>query len=207
MKGDRHIFMVHKIAVRISESLINNGMSNRDNVEYYIYGIEVFIEKITFYLIVLSLALYFRLFFPSILFLVFFIALRGRTGGYHAKHYINCLIGSTLLFLICCKVFAPFLSNNTLIMYLLCAIASVIILIFAPVNHPNVNMDSEELSSYRIRARVVLGLELIFIITLSILRIKSVYIIFPSMGIIMCAVLLMIAKIIKQEVSYEGRFD
>ncbi|MBB2182863.1 accessory gene regulator B family protein [Lachnospiraceae bacterium MD1] len=207
MKGDRHIFMVHKIAVRISESLINNGMSNRDNVEYYIYGIEVFIEKITFYLIVLSLALYFRLFIPSILFLVFFIALRGRTGGYHAKRYISCLLGSTLLFLSCCKVFAPFLLNNTLIMYLLCAIASVIILIFAPVNHPNVNMDSEELNSYRIRARVVLGLELLYIVTLSILRIKSVYIIFPSMGIIMCAVLLMIAKIIKQEVSYERRFD
>lgn len=198
--------MIHILAIRISDYLIQNGVGNQGKCELYTYVIETGIEKIITYTVLLILAIYLKLLFPSILFVTFFIILRGYTGGFHAHTYLGCFISSILMYLICVQVIAPFFISEKIYMYIGLLIIGIAIILLAPINHPNQNMNSDEIKKCKRGARLVMVLELGYIIVAIFLRINTVYIVMPFLGAMMCAVLLILAKIIRQEVRKDEKF-
>ncbi len=197
--------MIHKIAIKITDCLIYNGVTDQEKEEQYTYGIEVAVEKLITYTILLFLALYLKLLIPSILFVVFFVTMRVRTGGFHANTYFCCFICTIVMYLSCTQVIAPFLINERDYMFLTLIITSILIFLLAPINHPNLNMDSVEIKRCKREARFALLIELEFIIVATCFGINIVYIVYPIMGMMMCAILLVIAKIIQQEVSEDEK--
>lgn len=72
---------------------------------------------------------------------------------------------------------------------------------WAPVNHPNIAFSKEEVSQYKKRARRVLNFELIIIIILWLFGVEADIYISAGLGMTACAFLVVIAKIIGQEVK------
>ena len=127
-----------------------------------------------------------------------FVMLRRASGGFHARTFAGCLMGTSLLFVFVIEVFVPFLGDHMAVEILLLLCSAICVIIFAPLNHPNLALNLEEEKNHRKWSRLILGVELTFVF-IGMLLGKSwqQYII---AGIITCAVFIIIAKIIGQEV-------
>lgn len=84
--------------------------------------------------------------------------------------------------------------------YVLLVCSIIMIFLIGTVNHPNMAMDCYELQESKKAARYTLGLECIILFAAIALNINKMCICYISLAIILCATLLCIAKIIKQEV-------
>ena len=83
---------------------------------------------------------------------------------------------------------------------ILFSISVLVIGIIGTVNHPDMHMNSAELSGSKRIARINLAIELGVIIISIYIGIDKVSIGYMAMGVIQCAILLCMAKIMKQEV-------
>ncbi len=193
--------MIHKLAVKTAGYLIMNKVGTVDYEESYIYGIEIMIEKFITYSVLLILALYFKQIIPSLLFVIFFVLLRGYTGGYHANTYAGCFISTLVMYLTCSLVLAPRLLEEEILLFPGLAITIIVILTLAPVNHPNLDMNSKEIKNCKMGTKVVILIETVFILGGIICNVSKIYIVFSLLGMVMCAILLILAKIMKQEVK------
>lgn len=81
------------------------------------------------------------------------------------------------------------------------AITIIVILTLAPVNHPNLDMNSKEIKNCKMGTKVVILIETVFILGGTICDVSKIYIVFSLLGMVMCAILLILAKIMKQEVK------
>lgn len=99
-------------------------------------------------------------------------------------------------------------------MEFLTLLAIATILVIGTVNHPNIRMNALELSESKKAARILVILQGSVIYFFVFLKSDMLYIYYMSIAIILCATLLCLSKILKQEVyengaseqkSFEGR--
>ncbi len=95
-----------------------------------------------------------------------FFSLRTRTNGFHAKSVGRCLIYSMLGEVFFLRVL-PMLWND-IIAFIALAMSIMLIWVFAPYNHPNMNLSSEEVIACANGAKWRLGM---LVLSLSILYI------------------------------------
>lgn len=91
-----------------------------------------------------------------------------------------------------------------MVIYLLVICSVLVISFIGTVNHPNLAMDYIELHESKKAARCILAMESIIIALLFVLDICRLCVCYKSASIILCALLLGLAKIIKQEVKFEN---
>lgn len=77
----------------------------------------------------------------------------------------------------------------------------LVIEVFGTVNHPNINLDKNELRETKKAARLLVLIEIGIIAVLIMLKINQLYVSYMSIAIIMCSFFMCLAKIIKQEVK------
>ena len=92
------------------------------------------------------------------------------------------------------------LCRNTVVMYGMLFFATVLICIMGTINHPNVDMSKSELKESKKAARLLPLMEVMIIAVLVYLKADMLYVGYMSVAIILCAFLMCLAKIIKQEV-------
>lgn len=85
-------------------------------------------------------------------------------------------------------------------MYAILLLAIILICIMGTVNHPNMDMSKSELHESKKAARLLVLMEIMIIAVLRYLKIDILYIGYMSAAVILCASLMCLAKIIKQEV-------
>lgn len=78
-------------------------------------------------------------------FIITFCVLRIRTNGYHAKSASRCISYSILAEVFFLKVL-PMVLNN-FIAFVALTVSIVVIVFFAPYNHPDMNLSSEEVTT------------------------------------------------------------
>ena len=64
-----------------------------------------------------------------------FMVIRKFSGGYHAKSERNCLIGSSLLIMIC--IYAAGMLEFGLMLSIVLGMAAVSLMVFSPIDHEN----------------------------------------------------------------------
>lgn len=168
--------------------------------EYYEYALEVSVERLITLTSMAIIALCMGKMIPGILFLSFFLFLRRHTGGYHAKTFFSCYIESIVIY-VAVLIFGEGLIHNMVTTYVALGVSFIIIMLIGTVNHPNMNFSALELRESKQSARYVLILEMIIILSLNVIGAAKQYIGFMILGIVLCAVSVIISKIIKQEVS------
>lgn len=191
--------MIEKMAKRIVSQMEIQKIINKANCEYYEYAIIGMAEHIITVGTMLFLGLIFREFLPTVCFIVFFISLRKRTGGFHASRFWQCYLGTVLIFSAVIQI-VPLLCRKTTLMYAILLLAIILICIMGTVNHPNMDMSKSELHESKKAARLLVLMEIMIIAVLRYLKIDILYIGYMSAAIILCASLMCLAKIIKQEV-------
>ncbi len=192
--------MIEKIALKIVNQMEMQKIINKSSCEYYEYALITTIEKSITVSTMLFIGLIFRQFFQTVCFMVFFLSLRKRTGGFHANKFWQCYLGTVIIYITIMQI-VPILCRNPVIMYGLLFLAILLICIMGTVNHPNMDMNKRELQESKKAARLLALIEVMIIVVLIYLKSDSLYIGFASVAIILCAFLMCLAKIIKQEVT------
>lgn len=191
--------MVEMIANAIVEQMEEEKFLYPEMKEHYVYALITMIEKWITIISIFCIGVALGQVIPMMLFLTFFLTLRKRTGGFHANSFGKCYLG-TLAICILIIFVCPILVNCMSIVYVLVSCSIILISLIGTVNHPNMAMDNLELQESKKAARYLLGLECMILAAAIILDIYKIYICHMAMGIILCAFLLCLAKILKQEV-------
>lgn len=194
--------MTEYISNKFTECLFKNGLIAANEREYYRYYTQVFLEKLIGFSLMLIMAAYSHLLLQTILFLLFFSNIRKYSGGFHARNFPECLALSMIVYFLYVKLLFPYLMHKPLLNICLLAGAFIIIISIGAVNHPNMHWDKEEFIMCKNSARMVCVIEVGIIIALSLVGVSYSYVLFMEFGLILSAVMLLIAKFIRQEVIF-----
>lgn len=144
--------------------LIQHEVLDKTYREASVYGLTLLFEKILTYLLLLGMAFALGKPVEGLVFAVCFVSLRQTTGGFHAKTFQGCLVGSVISFYLTVELMTVWLQSYPLIAGSLLLIAIICVLIWAPVNHPNLLLAKDEIEKIRLWSRVVLLIEVSIIL-------------------------------------------
>jgi len=199
-KKERNTIMIEEAVLKLVNQMETKKLIETTNREYYEYVLITMTEHIIAIGTMLVISMIFKQFLPTVVFLVFFLSLRKRTGGYHADKFWQCYLMTIITYIGVIQV-ATILSEKSYIMYALLLCAVLIIEIIGTVNHPNIDLDRNELQETKKAARLLVLIEVGVIAILIALEINQLYVSYMSIAIILCSSLMCLAKIIKQEVK------
>ncbi len=192
--------MIEKMALNLVSQMESKKMIDKADREHYEYALITMAEHIITVGTILLIGLVFNQFIQTICFLVFFLSLRKRTGGYHADKFWQCYLMTVIIYIAIIQA-AVVLSENPVTMYVMLSFAVLVIEVIGTVNHPNMDMDKDELLESKKVARLCVLMETSVIAVLIALKINALYVSYMSLAVILCASLLCVAKVIKQEVK------
>lgn len=192
--------MIEKLTNELVSQMTEAKLIDKELEEYYLYVLISWIEKFITVgtIILISIAVHKLL--PTMFFLIFFFALRKRTGGYHLNKFYQCYLATVASYIFILGM-SSVLANYPVLLFAMLLWAIGAIEIIGTVNHPNMHMDSEELTELKASARIITMLEGAAIFCFTILEADMVFISYMAIAVILCAALLCIAKITKQEVK------
>ena len=193
--------MTEYIADILTKNMITDGLIEEHEKSIYYYSIQVLIERIIGFSAIFLIAILQRILLETVLFTLCFFNLRKYTGGFHTKTFIRCFIGTISIYSIYVKLIYPILLNKIDINMVILGGAGIVVFMLGAVNHPNMEWNKKEHEENKMLARVTVLLEMLIIIIFAYLGMAEKYILFMSFGIILCAVLLLLGKIIGQEVK------
>lgn len=192
--------MIEKIAIDLVDQMTETKLIHKDMAERYIYVAICWMEKFITIGTIILISIAVEKFLPTLFFLLFFLGLRKRTGGYHLDKFYQCYLASVLSYLAILGISTSLVGYPQLILGMLLFAMSVIGII-GTVNHPNMHMDSAQLAESKKEARIILLLEGSIIYCCVLLGADLIFISYMAIAVILCAALLCIAKILKQEVK------
>ena len=190
--------MIEKIAIDLVDQMTETKLIHKDMAERYIYVAICWMEKFITIGTIILISIAVEKFLPTLFFLLFFLGLRKRTGGYHLDKFYQCYLASVLSYLVILGISTSLVGYPQLILGMLLFAMSVIGII-GTVNHPNMHMDSAQLAESKKEARIILLLEGSIIYCCVLLGADLIFISYMAIAVILCAALLCIAKILKQE--------
>lgn len=191
--------MIEKMALKLVDQMEKEKIISKSSCKYYEYALISVAEHAITIGTMLLLGFIFRQFLPTICFMVSFFSLRRRTGGFHANKFWQCYLGTVITYIAVIQV-VPVLCINQIIMYGMLFLAIILICIMGTINHPNIDISKSELQESKKAARLVVIMEVMIIVVLAYLKANILYIGYMSVAVILCALLMCLAKIIKQEV-------
>lgn len=192
--------MVEKLATDLIAQMIENKIIVKEMADRYIYTFICFVEKFLTIGSIILISLITRNLPPTIFFLIFFFELRKRTGGYHLDKFYKCYFATVAIYL-AVMLTAESLAKYPQWLFGLVVIATIYIVIIGTVNHPNMQMNAAEFMESKKLARLTVLLEVSIILGCVFLGASIIYISYMAIAVILCAALLYISKIFKQEVT------
>lgn len=182
------------------KTLLENGRIEEKDRAIYHYSVEVLIEKIMGMSLIILLSIWFGVLGETVLFLLFFSAVRRHAGGFHAETFEMCFLGTIGIYVVYAKLIYSFLAKHMNINIALTIIAWIVILVIGAVNHPNMGWSKREHDDSKYITRITACVEFASVIIFSYLEIEDSYILYMSFGLILSAFLLALGKVLRQEV-------
>ncbi|MDR0914802.1 MAG: accessory gene regulator B family protein [Oscillospiraceae bacterium] len=149
--------MITRLSQKVSLFFVANKVIEQEDEQYYRYGLEVLISTSLSIISVIIISIITNRFFETLLYLAGFIPLRTVAGGYHAKTHLRCylvLIFSYLIFL--SIIFFLPLAAVMYLGYAAIVLATVLILVLAPIDDPNRPFTDDERQKFKKRSRLAL---------------------------------------------------
>lgn len=194
--------MVEKLVLWLVDQMEIERIISKADRENYEYALIIMTERAITVGTILLIGLFAQLLVQTICFLVVFLALRKRTSGYHANNFWQCYLATIITYVVIIH-FEDVLSIYKTVLFIALALAVLGIFVIGTVNHPNMEMNQEELRAAKTAARLQILLEIMFIMIWSAFGVNEQCVRYMSIAIILCALLMCIAKLIKQEVRME----
>ncbi|WP_312071899.1 accessory gene regulator B family protein [Anaerotignum propionicum] len=151
--------MILKIANTWADWLVENGASSDDH-EIYTYGAECMLNELFSDILLIITAMMFHKTFEMILWMLFFTPLRIHLGGMHASSHLKCMLSSILLSYLCIFSY-PLVIEIPASIGIILGVCFFIVYKIAPVVHPNHPVLENRMSQMRMRALVIILIEII----------------------------------------------
>lgn len=192
--------MYRKIALKLTNALVNSRTIDLDEHEIYAYSIEILISDFVYFLIATVIAVYTKTELETCLFYCGFLSVRKYAGGYHANSYLMCHILFMLNQLL--MIFLLFIVPNSVSYFFsifFTLISLVCVFLFAPISNTNRPYTDRERKRFKKLSRTVSMLTVVIVITLGLFRISPKYLLVYSFGVFSVSVSLFAEKIKEQK--------
>ncbi len=145
---------MHTITDRLVEMLHQRGLIDKADIPWVRYGIQKRLLTFVGIIPLLLLGIHIAGFRNAVMFISSFYLLRPWCNGYHAKTPVSCLITSLLIevaFLLGIRyILTPHIAIIVNIL------SCIILLIYAPYNHPKMHYTQEEIVALKAKIRKTL---------------------------------------------------
>lgn len=186
--------MLDDFVKRMVVQLQSYHLIDDDETAEYEYVLIGQMESSITYLTILMIAAVSGYLLETLGFLIVFFTLRKRTGGFHLNTFLGCYLGTVMIYCFLLWVNVQLIIPKTCF-YLLTFFSSIVIVFIGAVNHPNVGWSEAEKEESAACARWILGREIIALLFVCTLGTDKVLEQFLMSGIILCASLMLLAKI------------
>ena len=166
---------MEKLALKIARWLGQNG-GNEDDIEVYVYGIEVVLNYILTFGLLTILSIIFDVLAVTLVWMGFWVSLRYAAGGGHASTQLRCFLLTMLTGII--SVLVIVLLNHFFIPYFLLAglvFSNIIVFVLAPVINTNNPIPISKRNSVKKTARIIIVIESILVILFFIVPVLRQY--------------------------------
>lgn len=183
--------MIFRLSTYVANRMLVAGVIEKEEIDQYIYALQVKMEKIIGLGITIGLAIILHELVGVILFTVFFSYIRQYSNGYHCKSSAACFC---LTFSIC-GVTAIVAKLQCLTMNwckLLFVVSAIIIFCIAAVNDSNIAWNDTEYEYAKRQARLAIVLEGIVFGGSICLGISSKFISYMTMAVLTVAITLVL---------------
>jgi len=196
------ILMINKISKNVAVFFIKNNLIQVDEIDIYIYGLQLIISSILGISIILFLGIISERLTDSLIFLFCFIILRQYSGGYHANSYLKCNLYFITIFLLteAAVIYTQAKYKDVLTVGLIC-ISFVIILRFAPIDNINKKLSN----SQKLKNKKITLIIFVILITISIfMKVNDVNYYYNIAVTILSVTALMIIQKIKEAKQWKN---
>lgn len=192
---------MNTLANYLTRCLIANDIVEKEQEEEYVYGFQKLLGKVLNYTTLLLLSIHNKVLVPGMILMFVFFSLRERTGGYHAKTPLRCYLGTVVSYFLMIRILIPAIMGKHFTYTTIVVISILVVFIFAPVNHPNLLLDRQEIEVCRQSSRWLVLMVAGGIWIACVLQAKEICVAYAVVGLGLDAVLILMAKIAGQEVK------
>lgn len=137
--------MIATVSEKISLALLKNNAINQEELNVYVYGIQLLILSVIDWCITFLLMLLIGEIYLSVAYLSVFFLLRKHCGGYHAETHIRCILISNVVYILSVLISANAVCKNFEIWLFIGEFINLIIIHkFSPAEHPNKPISKSE---------------------------------------------------------------
>ena len=144
--------MIHSLSENIADFLLSNNCFEKENIDIYVYGIELVVSTLLGIVIVMLLSIAFNCVFDGLLFYMAFYTLRKFTGGLHCNTHLKCNLTYISIFLI--SVIINSLIKGTslriIVLGVFIVFSFVTIFLFAPIENINKPIKKENMLKFKL---------------------------------------------------------
>ncbi len=185
--------MTEKLCRSMTDWLVSREAIEEKNRTIYEYGLYLFLLTALNAVTALTLGALLQVFWPTCLFLLFFMPLRQYAGGYHAKTSLRCYFLSAGSMLISQLMFRFWLPEKEISVALFLG-AAVLVWLLAPVPALTKPLSSPEYRAYRKRARLVLAVQLLLMVVFLLLQAEEI-LFYLALAVTMASILVVAGRI------------
>lgn len=186
--------MFTRLSCKITDKLEHNGTISKSDRALYEYGLRQMFTTLLNILTMLLIGFAMKMVIPAILYTAAYIPLRVYAGGYHASTPQRCWIFSAIMLFVVLWILKNVSEVYPYPLMALSLISCVGIFVLSPVEDKHKPLDETEHRVYRIRAIVMLAVEIAAAIVLWILSLKNEAMV---LGLVWCslAIMLLLGKL------------
>ena len=142
--------------------LQKNQDMDQDTADIVRYGLELFLIKTSFSIVMLVIGTLFHSFSECLEFLISFYLIRSSSGGYHADTRLKCFVQSVTTFVAVILIVKAVEAYELLLIpvALVSCFSAGVIWLFAPVDNENKRLDEDEFLQFRKKSRIILAVEI-----------------------------------------------
>ncbi len=189
--------MYSKISSKLTKWLIKLDVIESENFEVYEYGFELLVALVFSILTIITFSFISNRFVETLLYLIGFFSVRAICGGYHAKHHYSCFATTISTYFLFLFLYYCFFSKSYLILItsFITIVSIVLIIAFAPIEHPDNPMTEYRKTRSRLLC-IILSIVLCMVLFVSLLFKSTLVNIFSySTGTFFAALAILAAKI------------
>ncbi len=152
--------MFASIGYALTEFAIKNAMIEREEREFYEYAYTLLVSYLITWGTFLAIGALLRCFFPALLYMLSFSALRMYAGGVHAASYERCYWLSTGIF-VAVILFGRWATIHMSLGWMTISffVSAILIFFLSPMEDANKPLDKQEQMCYQKITRVILAVE------------------------------------------------
>ncbi|OGO76712.1 MAG: hypothetical protein A2Y23_06620 [Clostridiales bacterium GWB2_37_7] len=172
--------LIDTLSRKLIQRMLDKEIIKFDDWEIYMFGLQLMISGVFKFIGFMIFAWALGWIVEAFIFLVVFGLIRVSAGGYHAKSYLMCFITTGIMMTTAILLSKLFLSRFSVVgLTVVLMIASLMVILYAPVDSPNRRLTAKERKINRIRS-------LLTVFCLSAIALLT-YLLFPQ-GLVFCNV-------------------